>query len=340
VEEVRKRRTQQSQQRISTVSNRVVTPVRNVRPVTMRGTQFGTPIHRQTGTRARRQFYIAMDQAGAELRLPAIPLVNPGWRILSFILVILSLVGIFSLWNSSFFQVQSVEIKGLQRLSAEEIGAVLNLENLSIVEVDANKARQAVIAQFPDLENVRLSVNLPNVVTVSATERQPVMAIQKGDSVLWADAQGIVFPARGDAGPLLTIQTNDDIPLVPVQTDAAKAHTDQVIPETGKSNVLDLLEGKTARPQGLQKMDPMILTAAQGLLQKLPAGTQLVYSVQNGMGWTDQNGCQVYIGADLSDFEVKLALYQDIASYLANQGAQPVVISVEYPNAPFYRLEQ
>src|SRR5512140_2376732 len=98
-EEVRKRRTQQSQQRMSTVDNRVFNPVRAARPVTARGNLFGTPIHQQTSTRARRQFYIAMDQAGAELRLPAISLVNPGWRILSFAIVVLSLVGIFSLWN-------------------------------------------------------------------------------------------------------------------------------------------------------------------------------------------------------------------------------------------------
>jgi hypothetical protein len=345
-EEVRKRRTQQSKQRISTVNNRVFNPVRPGRPVTARGNLFGTPIHQQSGTRARRQFYIAMDQAGAELRLPAIPLVNPGWRILSFAIVVLALVGIFSMWNSPFFQVQSVEVKGIQRLTPEEITAVLGLENLSIVEVNTKQAREAVIAAFPDLVDVRLDVQLPNIVTVSATERQPVIAVKNGDQVDWIDAEGYVFDSRGDAGPLLTILTSDALPFLPTEAEAAAAvaaatqaaGTAPALPAK-PDDLLKLLTEKSAQKNELKKVDPTLLAAAEGLSQKLPPETQLVYSQANGLGWTDAAGCQIYIGTNLADFEERFLLYQAIANTLANQGVQPVLISVAYPNAPFYRLE-
>jgi hypothetical protein len=342
-EEARKRRTQQSKQRMSTVNNHVFNPVRPARPVTARGNLFGTPIHQQTSTRARRQFYIAMDQAGAELRLPAIPLVNPGWRILSFAIVVLSLVGIFSMWNSPFFQVQSVEVKGIQRLTPEEITAVLGLEYRPIVEVDARQAQDLVSQKFPDLMDVRVNVQMPNIVTVSATERQPVMAVKNGDQVDWIDAEGVVFDAVGDAGPLLTIQTSDALPFLPSEADAAAAAATQTagsvpaVPTT--PDILKLLTEKSAQKNELKKVDPSLLAAAEGLSQKLPPETQLVYSKTNGLGWTDAAGCQIYIGTDLADFEEKFTLYQAIANTLANQGIQPVLISVAYPNAPFYRLE-
>ncbi len=63
-EEVRSRRAQRSKERVSTVSSRVTNPP-PARPVTVRGGAFGKPIHQQSGTRARRQFYVTMDRAAA-----------------------------------------------------------------------------------------------------------------------------------------------------------------------------------------------------------------------------------------------------------------------------------
>ncbi len=76
-------------------------------------TLFGKPIHQQVATkRARRQFYVTMDQRGAELRLPAITVINPGWRLLSGLLAALALAGIIAMLISPFFQIMSVEVTG------------------------------------------------------------------------------------------------------------------------------------------------------------------------------------------------------------------------------------
>ena len=342
-EEVRKRRTDRTQQRVTSVKDRVNNPV-NVRPVIVRGSNFGTPIHRQAGTRARRAFYVTMDQAaGAELRLPAIPLVNPGWRLLSGLLVGLAIMGIFSLWNSPYFRVDVIDVVGLQRLSAEELTNALDLNNLPIVEVDPAYIEQTLQKDYPELAEVKATVELPNFVTISAVERQPVMAWKQGDQITWLDSQGFIFPARGDVDPLLTIHSDDNIPLAPVSAAEIIAST---LLEKQQENQEEVgQEGQPAEeaaaPEIIQRnANPAMLTAALTLSQKLPPETTLVYDSQNGLGWMAPEGWQVYIGSNLEDFEAKFNMYEQLAAYFSAQGITPSVVSVAQLNAPFYRSEQ
>ena len=55
--------------------------------------------------------------------------------------------------------------------------------------------------------------------------------------------------------------------------------------------------------------------------------------LENPQGW------QVYIGADLANFEAKYDMYQKIAKHLGDQGVKANLVNVENLNAPFYRLE-
>lgn len=362
-EEVRRRRTQRSQERISSVSSRVTNPAPH-RPVTVRSntaarsSAFVTPIHQQVKTRARRQFYLTMDRtAGTELRLPAIPVIHPGWRLLSGLIAILTALGIFSLFNSPFCQVQSVEVKGLERLPSTEVSAMLNLENMSIVEIDTAQVMEKITSTYPDLINVHVSVDLPNAVSVTAEERKPVMAYKKGSAgsegagIAWVDASGVLFPARGDAGPLLTIYSDDDPPLAPLPLDQAQLAARDAAGSDAGSNNATTANGVSASDNtqpakksvpvtGLRELDPSLMAAAQGLSAKLPPETKLVYSKDHGLGWTDPQGWQVYIGRDMSEFAQKYNMYQHIASKLANDGVKPTLVSVEHLDAPFYRPEQ
>jgi cell division protein FtsQ len=338
-EAARQRRTERSQQRVDMASDRITNPVRP-RPVTVRGNTFGTPIHRKAGTqRVRRQFYLTMDQAGAELRLPAITLVNPGWRLLSFLLAVLALVGIISVWNSPYFRIESVEVTGLQRLTPADLTGALALENLPIVEVDPQAARESLAKAFPELVDIQVAVFMPNIVTVSAVERQPVLAWQKGDQVRWVAADGVIFPARGEAEVPVTVHSENDLPLAapPVETLAPAGEEAAAQAEEEAGDAPAAAEEQAGAPQ---KADPILLAAAQGLSQLLPPETTIVYHGQHGLGWDDPQGWQVYIGKKLTEFEAKYTVYQDVAGHLVAQGLFPSLVSVEHLNAPFYRLEQ
>lgn len=338
-EELRRKRTQRSQQRVSEATQRASHPVR-VRPVVVRGGEFGTPIHQRAAKKTpRRAFYVTVDRAaGSELRLPAIPAFHPGWRLLSGLIAIAALVGIYTMWNSETFRVNGVEVQGLERISAEEINHLLNLENFSVVEIDARAASQEVMSAFPELVNVRMNVQLPNIVSMSARERQPVLAWKKGDNVQWLDADGTIFPARGEFEGLITLHSEDDLPLAieNIDIDALEetAEAGESKPPAAKPSGEDAAASEEQR-----KVDPAVVLATQVLSQKLSQDTKLVYSKNNGLGWVDQHGWQVYIGIDLQNFEAKYNLYQNLANHLSNQGLTPVLVSVEHLNAPFYRLE-
>ncbi|RPJ50959.1 MAG: FtsQ-type POTRA domain-containing protein, partial [Chloroflexi bacterium] len=287
-EDIRSRRAQRSQEQINKVTARVALPP-PVRPVTVRNTGRGSLSGRETrqpvGTRARRQFYLTMDRAaGTEVRLPAIPMIRPGWRLASAFLALVMVIGIYSMWNSPFLQVEMVEVKGIQRLNPDEIAAKLNLEILMIIEVNPVQAEAELASAYPELINVRVSVGMPNAVTVSAEERQPVLAVQQGDQVNWVDASGVLFPARGDAGPLVTILAEDGLPLAPAPPVESQPAAEEAASNEEDRSASEIVK-KTVPVTGPVMVDPTVLAALEGLGKLLPPETQLVYSMQDGLGW-------------------------------------------------------
>ncbi len=83
------------------------------------------------------------------------------------------------------------------------------------------------------------------------------------------------------------------------------------------------------------------LAAAIAILSpNLPEGAALIYDPKYGLGWTDPRGWQVYFGHSDGDMNIKFQVYQSMVDYLTQRNVQPTLISVEYPDAPFYRVEQ
>jgi cell division protein FtsQ len=344
-EQVRQRREQRGQHRVS----RVVKPVRT-QAVTVRGSLFGKPIHQSAGTRnARRQFYVAMDHAGTEMRLPAIPVIRPGWRLLSGLIAILAIACLYLMWTSPVAQVTYVEMSGLERISAEEIFMKAELINLTIMEIDPRAVELTLSQSFPDLVDVKVSVSLPAVVSLTAVERQPVAVWYRGEQASWLDADGMVFPIRGDAGPLLIVESDEDLPSAPVSLDELTRELNLRITDRPAQNegFLGLFfpqpkeDEKPLEPEARPLVvDPAFLVTAQQLSERIPPDVAVLYDGNNGLGWYDERGTQVYIGRDMSTFETKFAMYQRISSHLNEQGIRAALISVEHLNAPFYRLEQ
>jgi hypothetical protein len=48
----------------------------------------------------------------------------------------------------------------------------------------------------------------------------------------------------------------------------------------------------------------------------------------------------VVFGTSGDDVEAKALVYQAMVDWLSQRGIRPILISVAYPNAPFYRVEQ
>jgi cell division protein FtsQ len=344
-DKIRQRRNQRSQERVVRATNVVHTPRTARNPtVTVRGNGMGRPMINRATTQPRRKYYVALDAAGAELAMPALPMIRPGWRLFSGLIVIAMVVLLIVVSTSSAFQVKSPHFTGLQRLGQADVEAVMDLKGTSIVMVDPNALRTKLEAAFPELSAVAVNVSLPASVNVTVRERQPVMAWKIKDVVTWIDAEGVRFSPHGDAAGLVTIESDDNPPLV--QTDAAA--TDTILAATANTTtaIAASADGtattagaKVVQNSSSQRVDMKILKAAILLGSQMPEKSVLVYNYLNGLGWTDPRGWKVYFGLNLDDIEPKFIMYETIVDQLTQKKITPAVISVENINAPFYRLE-
>jgi len=320
-ESVRSRRSQRSQERVRHASNNVryqaVTPT-----ILMRSGSYGTPVVHRTKNPVRRPVIIPLKKAGAEVELPALPVIRPGWRLLSGFLVLLLGTIITAASINPWLRITQPEISGLQRVDPADVAAVMKLADTPIFLVDQNELKETIQAAFPELTQIAIQVNLPAKVSFSAVERQPIIAWRNNDQISWLDKEGIIFPPRGESPQLLTIDSGQ-IPLMQTEEEAVETPAG-----------MEKSEGAVVK-----RVEASLLKAALRLSEMLPAETTLAYSPDEGLGWVSPEGWKVYVGSTLEDMNDKLAMYQRIVDELNRQGISPAMISVQFLHAPFYRVE-
>jgi hypothetical protein len=307
-------------------------------PVMVRGSLASHPLPvRRTTHKVRRRFDVALNVPGAEMRLPALPQVRIGWRLVSALMVVVLAALLYQLWNSPGYRVEAVKVNGLQRLTAADVNSVLDIEGESIFTLSPSDLQQALSQSFPEFSNVRVEIALRNKVLVEVEERQPILVWQQDGRTMLVDANGYAFPPREGApnGPDLTVAASS----APVIAD--------VIPETGAD--LTNRSGNGAEAENSDKdgvyslktpfMPVEMVSAILSMKSQAPAGVTLVYAAQHGLGWKDAQGWEVYFG-DVRDMGVKLNIYKALVSRLQSDGIQPALVSVEYVKAPYYHVEQ
>lgn len=317
---VRQRRAQTTQKRVQRAKQSVAR--RERRPVVIaRGmaTSASSPTRSLPTAKVRRQYYITLGVSGAELRMPAMPLVNPGWRLLSGMIAVLMALILYTLFNSPTFQVQRIEAVGLQRLTSADLQAVLGITGKPAVALDIQTLKLELEAAFPELKDIRIRLLFPARLILTAVERQPALAWQVGSDTYWIDPEGVILRPRGEAGKL---------PLV----------TANALPPLMNSDGLNSTSASLNPPEAWGKRtNAQFVQAILNLRQRLSPETPLVYDSEIGFGWQDPNGWQVLLGNTLDDFEAKIQLYQIILAQIQQRGLHPQVISLEYLQAPFYK---
>lgn len=286
-------------------------------PILVRGSLVGASVPwSRRPKRARRRFDLTLSTPGAEMRLPSLPRVAVGWRLASGLLVCVLGFLLYTLWNSPTFRVSEIEVRGLRRLSAQDINAAAGVAGKPVFTLVPEELRAGLQAAFPELSSVSLEVSLPAQVRVTVEERLPVLAWQQGEQTLWIDAEGIAFPPRGEAGALVRVEAQSAPP--------------------------DLAEKPEAGAPGIPKrwISPQLVSAALVMSENTPKDTPLLYTREHGLGWRDRRGWNVYFGTDVQDIEMKLRVYKAIVKRIKNEDVRPAFVSVEYVHAPYIRLER
>ncbi len=261
---------------------------------------------------------------------------KPGWRLLSFALVALFSFLLFTAWRSPDYLVSSIQIKGLQRLTQDEVLAKVDVLGQPIFAIQPQEIHDAIAAAFPELRDIQVRVSLPARITITVVERQPMFIWQMSDSVIWVDTEGYLIPARGSAPAMLTISA-DSLPVYALDDDlkadglAAKIIQDKSIRKPGLSDLVFFAQSK--------HIDSNLLVGVLQLNAWMPNEKTLLYQKQRGLGWKDVRGWDVFVGQRLENINDKMVMYETIVRNLEEQGVNPSLVSVEFLNAPYYRVD-
>ncbi len=280
----------------------------------VRGTVQGIPMATpKRSTRSQRRVDIPLSVPGAEIRLPAFPMLGFSWRYISGALSLLLIVFVYLLWTSPVFKISEVSISGLNRITMKDVKLELNLEDHSIFSIDSQTITAKISKLFPEFSRVNLEVKLPNKVFLNVEERIPMLVWKQDGRTLLIDANGYAFPSRGESSHLPDL--------------VIEAHSAPL--------------GLTMENVDNQAASFLPVEMVSGILSLnalLPNKAVLVYDQVHGLGWKDGKGWDVYFG-EITDISTKMKIYNMMVNKLKKEEIKPVLISVEYIHAPYYRLE-
>lgn len=310
-----------------TATRRYNYDTRSQPPVMVRGNLDGMPLRARKGvkTKARRRYDLSLNVPGAEMRLPALPMISVGPRLISGMLVIALGFLAYFLWTTPTFQVQAARIAGLQRLSSNDVNTVLDITGQPIFTLSAQELETKLQEAFPEFSTVSVKIGFPHDVQVSVVERQPILTWRQADRTILVDANGVSFPQRDPAelGPVLTVEASGPPPALPGVVQ--EVDTQGSLQEEAQANA--------------QFLPVEMVSAILSMSAFVPSNTPLIYDAEHGLGWKDTQGWDVYFG-DIRDIDMKLRVYQAMLKTFKKEKINPVLISVEYVHTPYYRLER
>ncbi len=336
---VRQRRSSRSQTRVY----KAATSVRSGRSyhpatVSVRDRSLGgTSVLQRTQSRGKRRVSVGVGN-GAEVIFRNIPVIRPGWRLLSAFLVLLIGAALYIAWNTPALKVNHVILAGNKRVSAADIQAILNLNGQQIFAVDPNLIVKKITESFPEVTNVTAEINSPADVVISFEERTPVITWTYNKTSYLVDQSGYIFMPHGKVTTPVTIKANEPPPLLEVPKPAGTPAPD------AQAKNASLTKDNSAASQSIslvgKHLSPVVMSSAIKLTAMLKKSTPLAYSNVDGLGWHDSGGWDVYIGLDLNNMDTKLLMYKAVVAQIKKDGVTPILISVENPDTPYYRTEK
>ena len=276
--------------------------VREIEPVSK-----GPLMKRRRRKRTRRRLDFALPSGiGVEARLPAIPSVRIGPRLLTIFLLASMLLAFVRLLTSNDFYVEQAKVLGNKLLSNAQTRSMAQVDGNLIFNIDPQRVVDQLM-QYPEILSAEVNINWPNQVEISLVEREPVVEWHDAGRTWWMSADGVAFIQHGSW---------PDIVKVSAQAPVLQVFEDPLVPV----------------------IKPEVLSAAVSLSANLPEIETFCYDPVYGLGIEESNGRVVHFGVE-GDMTVKVQMYRQLVERLSARNRDRVEVFLMSQDHPFYRLE-
>lgn len=253
----------------------------------------------------RRRFDVALPvELGAEIRLPALPALRTGPRLVSFLLLAVVGYALYALLTAPAFHVSEAAVQGEELLTESQVRSIAQADQMPVFLVDPAEAR-ARFASVAEIAHAQVKVAWPNQVEVTVEERKPMVTWKDGYREWWISEEGVAFRKHSERPGLVRIESEE--PVLQVRQDPLQ-----------------------------QVIDPQVLVAAGVLSSQLPQVEVFTYHPVHGLGFEAEGGWTAYFGVK-GDMIGKVRLYRGILDRLEGDGVVPSLINVRDVTAPYYR---
>lgn len=265
------------------------------------------PRVRRTRRPKRRHDIVLPMEIGAEARLPALPVIRPGLRLLSAFLLAGTAWALQHMLTAAAFEVEDASVIGAKLLSPAQVRSIAGADGQPVVMVDPAEVVRLLL-KYPEIGAAEVVVRWPNRVEITIVERYPLADWDDAGRGWWLSAEGIAFLRRADWPGLVHVASEE--PMLAIGEDP-------LVPAIA----------------------PEVLQAAAVLARQLPEVSVFRADERHGFGFDDPQGWTAYFGLE-GDMVTKVRLYRHLCDYIRSRGLRPAVVSVEDVTAPYYSMQR
>lgn len=207
------------------------------------------------------------------------------------------------------FRVKEAEINGLKNINMEEIKYYAGINGKPIYMIDPAAMEANLIHRYPEIREGVVSIALPNRVRIDLVQRLSLILWDFGGTQYWIDEDGKVLSEGITDESTLHVMA-DSFP-------GARSREDRDLPDVFGQNML---------------------RSAIAIGKHMPEGKQLYFTYDNGYGWDTDDGWRIFWGKNDTDLEEKLRMAEELTAFLKRKEISPVILSLEFKDAPYYRF--
>ena len=265
-----------------------------------------TKPRRRRHPRRRHDFALAAG-IGVEARLPALPAVRTGPRLMTVILLTATILGLGYAFTSPAFHVERAVVFNNKLLSQAQVRSIAQVDGSLVFLINPMQVVERLM-QFPEVLTATVRLGWPNRVEIHVEERHPVVEWNDAGRIWWLSSDGMAYIQHGSWPGLIRIKTEEPVLRI-----------------------------------SKQAMEPVIssdvLQTAMLLNAQLPEIEVLEYDGEHGLGFEDHNGWKVYFG-DEGDIIQKIRIYRALVDQLSDRGVQVAMVSLENESASYISVER